>query len=148
ELERNLLAAGVTAVQDLTHRNDSARLALLERVCVEAGFRPHLLPPATTPGVDGAGPVKLMLPEAAGLDYATHETVLSAVQEGHAAGGGVAVHAATIAGLTLALDAIEAALAREPRPGHRHRVEHASFSPPELVTRAAALGTVIVSNPA
>jgi predicted amidohydrolase YtcJ len=50
--------------------------------------------------------------------------------------------------VSLALDAIEAALTHEPRPEHRHRIEHAGICRPSLVQRAAALGVVVVSNPA
>ena len=144
----SLLQAGVTAVQDMTHRNDDARLALLDRVCTAAGFCPCLFPPATAPGVPGSGPVKLMLHEAGTIDAAQRAEVSAAAIAAHRSGRQVAVHAVTEAGVRLALDAIEAALDRDPRPGHRHRIEHAALCPPELALRAASLGVLIVSNPA
>jgi predicted amidohydrolase YtcJ len=144
----SLLQAGVTAVQDMTHRNDAERLALLERVCAAAGFRPRLCPPATAPGVPGLGPVKLMLHEAGAIDAAQRAAVIAAAIAAHRAGRQLAVHTVTEAGVELALDAVEAALDREPRPGHRHRIEHAALCPPEMARRAAALGVIVVSNPA
>ena len=143
-----LLRAGVTAVQDMTHRNDAARLDLLERVCVAAGVRPRRLPPATAPGVAGTGPVKLMLAEAGGIAHRQRAELTAAVGAAHAAGRQVAIHAITADGVSLALDAIAAALVREPRADHRHRIEHAAVCPPEHALRAAELGVVVVSNPA
>jgi predicted amidohydrolase YtcJ len=143
-----LLRAGVTAVQDMTHTNDAERIHLLDRVCQAAGFLPHRLPPATRPGSPGVGPLKLMLAEAGGISHSQAEGLKFAVGEAHAAGRQVAVHAVTAAAVGAALDAIAAALERQPRVGHRHRVEHASICPPEPAGRAAGLGIVVVSNPA
>lgn len=147
-LSNALLRAGVTAVQDMTHRNDAARLALLGRVCRAAGFRPRRLPPATAPGVPGEGPVKLMLHEAGGIDAEQRDSVIGATVAAHAAGRQVAIHAVTRESVRLALDAIDTALRDAPRPDHRHRIEHAAVCPPDLAERAAALGVLVVSNPA
>jgi predicted amidohydrolase YtcJ len=131
----------------MTHRNDCTRLTLLERVLHAAVFAPRVLPPATRPDVAGEGPVKLMLPEASGLDAPFAARFRRTVWSVHRHGRQVAVHAATSGGFALALDAIGAAVARAPRPDHRHRVEHASIAPPPLIERAAGLGVVVVSNP-
>jgi len=142
-----LLAAGVSAVQDLTHTNDAARIDLLERAWIEAGLTPRLLPPATRPNVAGDGPVKLMLGEAGGLSRAQTDALAAAVDTAHAAARQVAVHAITAEAVGAALDAIDAAARRTPRRDHRHRIEHAAVCPPPLAERAAALGVVVVSNP-
>jgi predicted amidohydrolase YtcJ len=147
-LSERLVQNGVTAVQDMTHRNDVARLDLLDRVCVAAGFRPRRLPSATAPGVAGAGPVKLMLHEAGGISVQQRRAAISIACNAAAAGRQLAIHAITRDGVGLALDAIEAALARAPHADHRHRIEHAGVCPPDLARRAAALGVVVVSNPA
>src|SRR5215208_5641084 len=73
-----LLAAGVSAVQDLTHTNDAARTDLLERVWLKAGLTPQLLSPATRPNGGGRGPVKLMLGEAGGLSRAQADELTAA----------------------------------------------------------------------
>jgi predicted amidohydrolase YtcJ len=143
----DLVRMGVTAVQDMTHRNNSTRLLLLDRVLKASAFAPHALPSATRSEVPGNGPVKLMLPETAGLDAAFAARFRRAVATAHREGRQVAVHATTHAGFALALDAIGDAVARAPRPDHRHRVEHASIAPPSLALRAAVLGVVVVSNP-
>lgn len=142
-----MLQEGVTAVQDLTHRNDASRLALLDQVLDAARFAPRRLPPATVPELDGTGPVKLMLPEASGLDQPFRHHFHHTVQSVHQTGRQLAIHATTEAGLSLALDAIDAALAHTPRSDHRHRIEHAAIAPPELIHRAVRLGVVVVSNP-
>jgi predicted amidohydrolase YtcJ len=148
ELSEAFVRGGVTAVQDMTHRNDDDRLALLDRVCDAAAFRPHRLAPAMRPGVMGAGPIKLMLAEAGGVTRAQADQLRRAVDDAHAAGRQAAVHAVTAPAVRAALDAFEAALRRHPRGDHRHRIEHASVCPPELAERAARLGVLVVSNPA
>jgi predicted amidohydrolase YtcJ len=131
----------------MTHRNDRLRLTLLDRVLHAAAFVPHTLPPATRPDVAGDGPVKLMLPEASGLDVTFTAQFRRIVLSLHRNGRQIAVHAATRAGFALALDAIDDALGRVPRPDHRHRIEHGSIAPPSLIERAAELGVVVVGNP-
>jgi predicted amidohydrolase YtcJ len=141
------IRAGVTAVQDMTHRNDDERLSLMRRVTRAAGFLPRLLPPATRPGVAGDGPVKLMLPEATGLSAAGRRELVDSVVEAHRSGRQIAIHAVTAESVERALDALASALRQYPREGHRHRIEHAAVCPPRLSERIAELGVVVVSNP-
>jgi len=146
-LSESMLAQGITAVQDMTHRNDVDRLNLLDQACESAGFRPRRLPPATAPSTPGKGPVKVMLPEAAGIGPAERTALIETIRSAHRAGRQTAMHAITAEAVRAALDAIEQTLAETPRPDHRHRIEHAAVCPPDLAQRAAALGVVIVSNP-
>ena len=53
-LSDDLVRAGVTAVQDMTHRNDCTRLTLLERVLHAAVFAPRVLPPPRVPAAGRA----------------------------------------------------------------------------------------------
>lgn len=62
----------------------------------------------------------------------------------HLAGWTVATHAIGDAALDHALDAIEEAHRRLPRPGVRHRIEHFALASDAQVARAAALGVVPV----
>jgi len=64
-----------------------------------------------------------------------------------AAGAQVAVHCVGTATLAAALAAF-AALPRRLRAGRRHRLEHVAECPPPLIARIAALGLVVVTNPA
>jgi len=47
----------------------------------------------------------------------------------------------------MVLDAYERALARLPRPDHRHRIEHCGVLRPDLIDRIARLGVLVVSQP-
>lgn len=69
------------------------------------------------------------------------------VRRAHCAGYQVAIHAIGDAAIEAALTAIAAAQAAHPRPGARHRVEHASVLPPHLVDRLATLGVTTVVQP-
>lgn len=147
-VEARLVRNGITAVQDLTHRNDAARLVLLDQLASKSFLAVRLLQSAVAPGTPGTGPIKLMIAESAGPGDAEQRSLRKEVARAHAAGHQVAIHAVTEFSVTLALDAIEAALTQQPRADHRHRIEHASICPPALAQRAAALGVVVVSNPA
>ena len=68
------------------------------------------------------------------------ETVVAA----HRAGWTVAAHAIGDRAVDLALDAFERAHRELPRPGVRHRVEHAGVVRPDQLRRFAALGAVPV----
>ena len=48
----------------------------------------------------------------------------------------------------MVLDCIEAALEKHPREDHRHRIEHAGLTAPDLQERIARLGVIPVPNPA
>ena len=65
------------------------------------------------------------------------------VFEIHEAGFQVAVHSNGDREIDMVLDAIEQALARLPRPDHRHRIEHASVVNPRILERAKKLGVVL-----
>jgi hypothetical protein len=65
----------------------------------------------------------------------------------HEAGRQVAVHAVGERAVAAATDAVEAALRRRPRDGHRHRIEHCGLLPEGLAPRLARLGVAVVSQP-
>ena len=70
------------------------------------------------------------------------------VMKVHRAGYQVTAHAVGDKAVTIMVNAIEKALAAEPRPDHRHRIEHCGITNPELIARIAKLGIVPISNPA
>ena len=157
-LGSRLLAAGVTSVQDLGHRNDRQRAAFFSGLIAGRRFRPRLTlatgydafaagEAAEAPGI-AAGPVKIMLNESGGKLVPSVERLGEMVHAVHAAGRQVAIHAIEARAVAAALDVIEAAQRLRPRSGHRHRVEHASITPQALAERMAGLGVVAVSNPA
>jgi predicted amidohydrolase YtcJ len=60
----------------------------------------------------------------------------------HKAGFQCCAHAIGDAAITLLLDAYEQALAEDPRPDHRHRIEHCSIIDLEMVQRIKRVGAV------
>jgi hypothetical protein len=70
-----------------------------------------------------------------------------AVRAFHDAGYQVALHTGGDAAVDLALDAIEEAMNRNPRPDPRHRIEHSALNTNEALQRQKDLGVVISTQP-
>jgi predicted amidohydrolase YtcJ len=66
------------------------------------------------------------------------------IVEAHLAGWQVATHAIGDAAVEFVLDAYEAALQRQPRADHRHRIEHCGVTTPASLRRIAGLGVIPV----
>jgi hypothetical protein len=66
------------------------------------------------------------------------------IVEAHLAGWQVATHAIGDAAVSFVLDCYEEALARRPRPDHRHRIEHCGVTTYESLERIRRLGVVPV----
>jgi len=62
--------------------------------------------------------------------------------EAHCAGFQCCAHAIGDAAIELLLDAFAEALRVQPRPDHRHRIEHCSILRPDLIERIARLGAI------
>ncbi|MGI8554355.1 MAG: amidohydrolase [Dehalococcoidia bacterium] len=156
-LSERLLAAGVTSVQDLGHRNDGSRARFLARCIEDGSFRPRLTMATSWDAFaigDAAvghgialGPVKIMQNETGDTLEPGPAELADRVLRIHKAGRQAAIHAVQQRSIVAALDAIASALSREPRRDHRHRIEHASLTPPPLASRIASLGVIAVSNP-
>ena len=69
------------------------------------------------------------------------------VLKAHAAGWQIAAHAIGDAAIDLCLDACGKAQAKHPRPGARHRIEHAMLLWPDQIGRLARLGILPVYQP-
>ncbi|MFF8827912.1 amidohydrolase [Streptomyces sp. NPDC015131] len=69
------------------------------------------------------------------------------IVDGHLAGWQLAVHAIGDRAADLALDALERAQELRPRPGARHRIEHAGLVRPDQLPRFARLGLSAVVQP-
>jgi predicted amidohydrolase YtcJ len=70
------------------------------------------------------------------------------VTDAHAAGLPIAIHAAGDIGVSMALDAYEAAVRAHPRVLPRFRIEHAITLKAADIPRLRALGVVVVTQPA
>ena len=66
------------------------------------------------------------------------------VVEAHRSGWRVAAHAIGDRAVDLAIEAFSAAQSRKPRPGARHRIEHAGLVRPDQLSRLAELGVIPV----
>lgn len=72
---------------------------------------------------------------------------LARMRSAHAAGLQICVHAIGDDAVARTVDLYERLLAESPRADHRHRLEHASLVPPDLVTRIARLGIAVSTQP-
>ncbi|MEU8959160.1 amidohydrolase [Streptomyces sp. NPDC048518] len=75
------------------------------------------------------------------------QALADTVVAGHLAGWQLAVHAIGDRAADLALDALEEARRRRPRPDARHRIEHAGLIRPDQLPRMARLGVAAVVQP-
>jgi predicted amidohydrolase YtcJ len=75
------------------------------------------------------------------------DEILARMRAAHAAGLQICVHAIGDAAVDRCVTLFERLLAEHPRVDHRHRIEHASLVPPELVPRIARLGLYVSTQP-
>jgi predicted amidohydrolase YtcJ len=73
--------------------------------------------------------------------------ILERMRAADAAGLQVCVHAIGDAAVERCVTLYEELLAERPRRGHRHRIEHASLIPPEVIPRIARLGLCVSTQP-
>lgn len=158
-----LLCAGVTTFQDASDTNGSERWeelrrwrwkgVLQQRVSVLLGWEGFLtfldrgrraFP--VSPGLTLGG-LKIVLDRTTGDLCPSRDELVRRVREAHRRGWPVAIHAVEEETLEAAVAALEAVVAEPPARALRHRIEHASVCPPELVARLAALGVAVVTQP-
>jgi hypothetical protein len=153
-----LLRNGITCIQDATHTNGPSEWELFEQlfadgalsldvVFMEGVGRLGQLPERSAEGRLRRGAVKIMLHELGDEIVPDEGELARLVAEVHAAGRQVAIHAIGAGAVSAAAAAIEAALAAQPRDGHRHRIEHCGLLPEGVAQRLARLGVVVVSQP-
>jgi predicted amidohydrolase YtcJ len=87
-------------------------------------------------GLDGAGQLQ-----------DDPDVLADTIVDGHLAGWQLAVHAIGDRAADIALDALERAQRLRPRPGARHRIEHAGLIRPDQLPRFARLGLSAVVQP-
>jgi predicted amidohydrolase YtcJ len=79
--------------------------------------------------------------------YHVQEDLNEMVAMFHSENYQVAFHAVGDKAVDMALDAIEYALQKNPRPDHRHRLEHVIIPTPEALDRIKRLGVVVSTSP-
>jgi len=87
-------------------------------------------------------------PEDYGILYYKQDELNTILGEAHAKGFQITAHAQGDRAIEMLLNCFEAALEAHPRENHRHRIEHAGVSAPDLLRRMARLGVVPIPNPA
>jgi predicted amidohydrolase YtcJ len=75
------------------------------------------------------------------------DEILERMRSADAAGFQVCIHAIGDAAVERCVALYEALLAERPRRDHRHRIEHASLVPPDLLPRIARLGLCVSTQP-
>ncbi|GIO06778.1 amidohydrolase [Brevibacillus reuszeri] len=87
-------------------------------------------------------------PQDYGILYYEQDELNTILGEAHAKGFQITAHAQGDRAIEMLLNCFEAALEAHPRENHRHRIEHAGVSAPDLLRRMADLGVVPIPNPA
>lgn len=83
-------------------------------------------------------------PDNSGYPQQDPDSLRRLIVEAHLGGWQVATHAIGDAAVDFVLDAYAEALARAPRPGHRHRIEHCGVVSDATVSRLAAMEVIPV----
>jgi len=159
-----LLAHGITSVQDATVRNTREQWRLFTTLKDSGKFKPrlsmmfgmHALTDIQNAGLQPnygdsrlkLGPMKIIIDEISGQLNPPQEKLNDAVFRAHEAGYQVALHAVEEGTLEAAVIALEYCLERLPREDHRHRIEHCSVCPPHVLTRLEKLAVMVVTQPA
>ncbi|MED1782367.1 amidohydrolase [Brevibacillus fortis] len=87
-------------------------------------------------------------PDDCGILYYEQDELNTILGEAHARGFQITAHAQGDRAIDMLLTCFETALEAHPRENHRHRIEHAGVSAPDLLVRMARLGVVPIPNPA
>jgi predicted amidohydrolase YtcJ len=158
-----LLSLGITSIQDATSHNDAVKWTALRKWKTEGDFRPavtvmigahglnwykeNLYPHDINADNIRTSGVKIIVHEVTGELYPPQERLNRMVLDIHQAGLQTALHCVEENTIAAACRAIEYALQHIPRGDHRHRIEHCSVCPPDLIKRIALLGIVVVTQP-
>lgn len=157
----NLLACGLTSVQDASSTNNVERWnryqswkrrgLFLPRLTVMMGAEEFLRrdSPSSTGEIPDLtrGGVKIVLGQVSGDLHPPKQELNEIVASIHMAGLQAVIHAVEEPEIEAACDAIEYAINKHGRPDPRHRIEHCSVCPPALLRRIADLGVTVVTQP-
>jgi predicted amidohydrolase YtcJ len=141
-----------TDIYYLVNSEDEAETALAAITSVQKGFGNRVSLKGWKLQVDGGAATAYTYEPHNGYAYSvpslTPETLKKIVSMLHKSGLQLSIHVIGDKALDSALDAIEAALNENPRPDHRHRLEHVVVSPSkESLERIKRLGVVISTQP-
>ena len=86
--------------------------------------------------------------ENSGILYFSQEELNRILGEAHEKGFQITAHAQGDRAIEMMLNCIDEALKKHPRKNHRHRIEHAGITMPDLVERMRQLEVIPIPNPA
>lgn len=86
-------------------------------------------------------------PKNYGILYYTEEEIYNVLGLAHKLGYQITVHAQGDKAIEMYLNVVERALKEHPRENHRHRIEHAGISTPDLQDRIKELEMIPIPNP-
>ncbi|MGE7760346.1 amidohydrolase [Peribacillus sp. NPDC097895] len=86
-------------------------------------------------------------PGYSGILYYEEEEIYQILGEAHKKGYQITVHAQGDKAIEMYLNCVEKALQESPRKDHRHRIEHAGISAPDLQKKMKELGIIPIPNP-
>ena len=160
---RAYLSQGVTSLQDATVSNDIAAWEFLQnlrnsklitpRISMMMGLQhlDDLLANGMAPryGDDRMrlGALKVVLSETRGALHPSLYELQREVIKAHLKGYQIALHAVEENTVTAAIEVLEHALKKAPRPDHRHRIEHCSVCTDSLLDRLKTIGALAVTQP-
>ncbi|QPQ33359.1 amidohydrolase [Lysinibacillus sp. JNUCC 51] len=82
-----------------------------------------------------------------GILYQSEKEIYEVLGEAHKKGYQLTVHAQGDKAIEMYLNCVEKAIEESPRTNHRHRIEHAGISSPDLQERMKKLGIIPIPNP-
>ena len=160
---RHYLSMGITSLQEASVSNDYGRWQTLQRakengrlasrVSMMFGFEalPRFQEAGLAFGVGDeqlrVGGVKIILTETRGRLQPPPEELNKQVLASYRAGFRLAIHCVEPSTVAAAITALEYIGGQSPVAGRRHRLEHCSECPPELLQRLRRLRTMIVTQP-
>ena len=160
----NLMAVGITSLQDASAQNGTEEWRMFARWKQEGLLQPRV---RMMFGFDAfnarergeftsslperelvAGGVKIKISETTGRLLPDQEDLRERVAKIQRLGLQAVLHAIEENAIEAACLAIDYAVRKHPRPDHRHRIEHCSVCPPALAKRLSSLGIMVVTQPA
>ena len=161
---RQFLSVGVTSLQDATVSNSLARWHAFRQMKERGLISPRITFMISVTHIQefreaglalgagdqglNVGAVKIVLTATSGTLHPSEEELCDLVLQLHQEGFQVAIHAVEAEAVEAVSKALTQAVEQVPRVGHRHRIEHCSECPPQVLERLKGQGLLVVTQPA
>ena len=160
---QHYLSLGITSLQEASVSNDYARWETLKRFKDDDRLKSHVammfgygalgqlqekgLAFGTGDGGLRVGGIKFILSEARGRLQPPPDELKKQALAAHEAGFQLAIHCIEPGTVAAAIETLEHIASRSSLAGRRHRLEHVSECPPELLERLQKLKALVVTQP-